>query len=49
MLSFFTGPERPGITLSEAVLLGFCFTACAGPEITEISETGDRSAASTLC
>lgn len=28
MLSFFTGPERLGVALSELVLLGFCFTAC---------------------
>lgn len=28
MFSFFTGPDRLGVALSELVLLGFCFTAC---------------------
>ncbi len=36
MLSFFTGPERLGVALSELVLLGFCFTACADRYYTNI-------------
>lgn len=38
MLSFFTGPERLGVALSELALLGFCFTACVDREITQTLE-----------
>lgn len=32
MFSFFTGPERLGVALSELVLLAFCFAACVHSE-----------------
>lgn len=42
IFSFFTGPERLGMALSELALVGFCFTACVDTAIAQISETHFR-------